>query len=339
MSERVIEAADLFLEESHLSVYQWAIQNGQVDARSLAQEFDFDFDTAVSVVKVLRDRNFLFLDGAILRPHSPAVAMAHVVGPIEAEVQHCRLRLSEIRSKLSHAARLSEVPVSGTTGMEIIGDIHAVRSEATRLTEEAEKEITVMHPAVPSERIAVEGSLRMEEALRRGVSVRSLYSHACLGHRYMHKYLDEMTGLGMEVRTNTGIPNQVIVFDGETALVSTGAPGEGGGALVLRQRELIGVLHCFWEALWDTGAPYSTVQESRYEDTKQRVRTDILRMLEAGLSDREIAQRLSVSVRTLGRHISELYEDLGVRSRFQMGSRARQLGWLEGTGSLPPALI
>ena len=52
----------------------------------------------------------------------------------------------------------------------------------------------------------------------------------------------------------------------------------------------------------------------------------MLGLLAQGLSDAEIAARLSLSTKTVGHHVSALLAKLGVASRRQAAAAARQLG-------------
>lgn len=66
---------------------------------------------------------------------------------------------------------------------------------------------------------------------------------------------------------------------------------------------------------------------------------EVLGLLAAGLSNREIAAALLVSVRTVGRHIENLYGKIGVRGRAGARQYPRAHGLLSpaaGTLSPPP---
>lgn len=54
----------------------------------------------------------------------------------------------------------------------------------------------------------------------------------------------------------------------------------------------------------------------------------LLQLMAEGLPDAAIARRLAVGGRTLTRRIAELYEVLGVDTRFQAGAAAQRLGLL-----------
>ena len=52
----------------------------------------------------------------------------------------------------------------------------------------------------------------------------------------------------------------------------------------------------------------------------------ILELHRQGLSPTAIARQLGITTRTVARRINEIYEALGVQSRFQAGAVARRRG-------------
>jgi LuxR family maltose regulon positive regulatory protein len=71
----------------------------------------------------------------------------------------------------------------------------------------------------------------------------------------------------------------------------------------------------------------SPLSQSLVEPLSER-ELEVLRLIAAGLSNREIAQELVIAVGTVKRHINNLYGKLGVGSRTQAIARARELGLL-----------
>ena len=55
---------------------------------------------------------------------------------------------------------------------------------------------------------------------------------------------------------------------------------------------------------------------------------EVLRLICEGLSNREISERLTVTLNTVKKHTSNLYDKLGVRSRTQAIARAQTLDLL-----------
>ena len=52
-------------------------------------------------------------------------------------------------------------------------------------------------------------------------------------------------------------------------------------------------------------------------------------LIEAGLSNQEIASKLFISITTVKRHISNIYAKLDVKTRTQAVSRWKELGFFE----------
>jgi DNA-binding NarL/FixJ family response regulator len=53
---------------------------------------------------------------------------------------------------------------------------------------------------------------------------------------------------------------------------------------------------------------------------------EVLALVESGLSNAEIAQRLVISEKTAGHHVSAILRKLGVRSRGEAAAAARKMG-------------
>jgi DNA-binding NarL/FixJ family response regulator len=78
----------------------------------------------------------------------------------------------------------------------------------------------------------------------------------------------------------------------------------------------------------------STLASQRQPGTKEQVLTareiQILRMLEVGLSNRDIASRLCIAVHTVKNHVHSLLTKLGVSSRAEAAALARTIRYTEG---------
>jgi LuxR family maltose regulon positive regulatory protein len=65
-----------------------------------------------------------------------------------------------------------------------------------------------------------------------------------------------------------------------------------------------------------------------FEESITERELEVLRLLDSELSNREIAQRLFVSLDTVKSHTKHIYAKLGVRARHQAVGRAKELGLL-----------
>jgi len=69
-------------------------------------------------------------------------------------------------------------------------------------------------------------------------------------------------------------------------------------------------------------------------DPLTRTEAEVLGLVDSGLSNREIAATLSISVGTVKCHLHRVYEKLQVRNRMQAAHKARERGDLSPLGSL-----
>ncbi|MGH2460157.1 MAG: response regulator transcription factor [Chloroflexota bacterium] len=100
----------------------------------------------------------------------------------------------------------------------------------------------------------------------------------------------------------------------------------------VRARELIGAIQtiaaggrCFQAPIAGVaGAP----TEANAADEPTAREEEILRLVAAGLRNRDIAHRLGTSERTVEFHLTNLFAKFGVASRTELLLHARQQGWL-----------
>jgi LuxR family maltose regulon positive regulatory protein len=74
--------------------------------------------------------------------------------------------------------------------------------------------------------------------------------------------------------------------------------------------------------------PVSAVSNEQLSEPLSRRELEILRLIGAGCSNQEIADRLVITLHTVKKHSSNIFAKLGVTSRTQAVARARQLGLL-----------
>ncbi|CAN3979978.1 LuxR C-terminal-related transcriptional regulator [Kitasatospora purpeofusca] len=157
--------------------------------------------------------------------------------------------------------------------------------------------------------------------LGRGIRMRSLYQHATRFDQPTRLHAEQLIGAGAEVRTLPEVLPQMIIVDGALALL----PARSGGALVIREPDLLAYLLDVFARDWENATPFATGPQAAH-DIAVTVKQSILVLLAKGLKDESIARRLGISLRTCRRHVSEILEGLGAHSRFQAGVFAERRG-------------
>lgn len=103
-------------------------------------------------------------------------------------------------------------------------------------------------------------------------------------------------------------------------------------AFIVHPCRLLEVMLQLADTLWELAAPLApsgTLEAIDVANAGLAGRDrEILQLLQAGLTDFAIARRLDVSERTVGRRVSRLMRSAGAQTRFQLGWRAAERGWL-----------
>lgn len=152
----------------------------------------------------------------------------------------------------------------------------------------------------------------ISEALRQAanIDVSDLLAQVRAPTLVMHRR-ESRHPLEESMKVASGIPNAQFVLIEGTAF---GWALEAPGAVLAAIDELIG---------W---APPPAAVEGNGDLTPREI--EILRLLAAGRSSREIGNQLVLSVRTVERHISNIYRKIGAHNRAQATSRAVERGLL-----------
>ncbi|MDT0202516.1 LuxR family transcriptional regulator [Nocardioides sp. AE5] len=176
-----------------------------------------------------------------------------------------------------------------------------------------------------------EAGARDVEALRRGVSVRTIYQHAARRSRPTRAYVARVVKEGAEVRTLDEFFNRLIVVDRAVALIPSG--DDLNVALAIRDVDLVAYLVDIFERFWERGRPFESQESSTLASIAAEQRAMAIRMLIEGHSDATCAKRLGVSPRTYAAYVADLKNEFDAQTRFQLGYR---MG-LKGTTGTPDA--
>ncbi|WP_158574014.1 LuxR C-terminal-related transcriptional regulator [Streptomyces triticagri] len=160
----------------------------------------------------------------------------------------------------------------------------------------------------------------VREHLERQVSMRTLYQHSTRFCEATKRYVQTVTAHGAQVRTLAELFDRLIIIDDAAAFIPDNA--ERTTATEIREPSVVRFLTDVFDKAWDRAEPYP-FHPVRVADAASEVvpdiRSTIRRLLVEGRSDKEIARRLGVSLRSVQGHISWLRDRYGAHHRFQLG--------------------
>ena len=163
--------------------------------------------------------------------------------------------------------------------------------------------------------------------LREGISYRILYSRDALAWPGRYK-ADIVAGCeaGEQARVRGTLPTKLMLADNHFALMPVGGADTALDlAYAIRAPAMLAALSALFESEWERGIPLG---EAAASDEPDEISRSLLQLLAAGLTDTAIARELEWSPRTTQRRVKELFDRLGVATRFQAGVVARDRGWL-----------
>lgn len=128
---------------------------------------------------------------------------------------------------------------------------------------------------------------------------------------------------GEEVRLIDDLPTRLMVIGVTHAILPEPLGYADSPRLLVRQGSLVAALTLLFELYWEKAVPVSELSGPRSSE-----RIFLLRQLQAGAKDEQVARTMGLSLRTVRRRVSELMIELGADTRFQAGAEAARRGWL-----------
>jgi DNA-binding CsgD family transcriptional regulator len=168
--------------------------------------------------------------------------------------------------------------------------------------------------------------------LRTGVVYRALYTQAALSLPSNESLIRGWTSEGEEARAIYDVPYKFVVIDRAVGWMPIFVDKPSAGFLIVHRCALLDAMIDLFEHLWKTALPLDPrLEDSSLQESHEQLSPldqQLLVLLRAGLKDEAVAQRLSLSVRTVGRRVQGLCDALHVDTRFQLGAEATGRGWL-----------
>ena len=262
-------------------------------------------------------------------PTPPGAALEVLVLRRREQLESARLQAAEFETRLrlalerrGQAAELVEVVAGPTAVAQRVGQIRAG----------ARKDILEFSKP-PFVEGADEAAGRVTSSLRSGVAVRCIYDPTALESSDTISNIRECMSAGEQSRSGE-VPIKLSIADRQVAIMPVEtAGGTVEKAMVIRADPVVRALVAFFELIWERAVPLQLGGPERRERSTsagslERADLEILSLLAAGHKDESISRALAIGDRTVGRRIERLMTMTGCRTRFQLGQRAAQRGWI-----------
>lgn len=204
-----------------------------------------------------------------------------------------------------------------------IEGLGAIKDAISEVLWRAKREILTAQPDGPGPGATLDDAyVAVRAPLTRGVAMRTLFQHSARFSEPTKRYVQKVMRYGVEVRTLPEFFDRLIIVDGEVAFIPGGERPHS--AALIRERAVVAFLSDVFERAWVRAERYP-FRPVRAADAAGEVVPDIRQAIKTllieGHSDKAIARRLGMSLRSVQGHIASLREQYGAQHRFQLGYR------------------
>jgi DNA-binding CsgD family transcriptional regulator len=323
------------LDELGMAVYRAAAAHRQSDVETLAEWVDQPVDLVRAEVKRQLDAGLLRRVGDMWEAQDPLLVLQARHAARESALAARRLAMLEERAALYRSRLFSDYLAgrrrAGThDGIVAVLDHHQIWARIAELVENSHDQVLFLLGGASYQSGAqVEVMGGMVRAARRGVRIASVWTPEQVATVRAMGRSGRLPPIGW-VRQSAFVPMRTVVVDATTAVFPLDPDDLARGGLVVEAPGLRSLITDMIERVHRDAQPLTVPRPaSRTDDPAEQRRYDaLLALLAQGLTDQTIAARLGVTVRTVRRDVADLYDRLGVSSRFQLGAAAARLGML-----------
>ncbi|MFD8600313.1 hypothetical protein ACFV1L_35465 [Kitasatospora sp. NPDC059646] len=217
----------------------------------------------------------------------------------------------------------SAEPVAPTRGegFETIDGLPEINAAIQDMLDGVTFEILTAQPDGPRPSVVLDDALDAVRAqIAAGVSMRTLYQHSTRFDEPTKEYVRAVTSYGAQVRTLAEFFERMIIVDRRTAFIPANAARTS--AVKITNLAVVQFLTDIFERAWDRAESYPFLPVRAADAAPEvipAIRGSIQKLLIEGRSDKEIARRLGLSLRSLQAHVARLKEEHGAEHRLQLG--------------------
>jgi DNA-binding CsgD family transcriptional regulator len=259
--------------------------------------------------------------------------------PMDVALQHTLVglaqeALTDYERLLGGYQRMCELSASTSatadTSVSQLAQLITDSDEVSRLTStllgSVQREWLTLSSHAPTEPVDGIGGAAAPHPVERGTRCRAIYHADSLQEAAARHKLEAIAETGTQVRILPHIQMGLRLADEAIALLPL-TPAETSGALLIQSSVIVGALREYFELLWERAIPFGGTGHNSKGFPEIDIK--ILRLLIQGASDKDIAERVEMSLTTVRRHIKDLREGLGIKTRFQLGVVVVQQGLVD----------
>lgn len=296
----------------------------------VAEVVDLDVDQAALAMTALETRGLVARsttghDTWVASP--PAVALGALVVERQEELRAAEHELAALAERYRGSAGTRDL----VDVVDVVRGPQSVAQRFAQLQQGATSEVLAFVRAdvlvVP-----VDDNTAEDSAVERGVAYRVVVEQGALERPGFVDSLEVALRRGEQVRVSRTPLVRLVIADRELAMVPVGSAGDREvGALMLHPSGLLDAVVALFELHWDAAMPLALTSEGveqEADDRPDQGELQVLALMVAGLTDRNIASQLGLSRRTVQRRVRTLLDRAGVETRLQLGHEAARRGWV-----------
>jgi len=308
-------------------VYEHLVRRRTAAADTISAELKLRPADVAHALAVLTDRGLVARDGVDIDRYvaaPPDVALGALILEHEDQLRQAEAEMLMLEQQY-RAAGTGEAEV-----VDVVRGPEAVGHRFNQLQRSARHEVLMF---VKGDAVVVDRDQNVEEelAIGRGVRYRYVLERSRLEAPGVVDAVRAAIAAGLDVRVTGDLPTRLLVVDRAIAMVplAAAAQDQSAGALLLHAGGLVDLAVSLFERTWRSASHLRAAPEGGIEsvglDQDER---EVLALLDVGLTDRAIATRTGVSLRTVQRRVRDLMERADVETRMQLGVAAVRRGWL-----------
>lgn len=320
------------IPETEARVYEALIPQVHATADALASRVNFTTAKTARALARLIDRGLVTRVSG--RPARYAAVEPSLVGSVLiAKREHELRQLQQHLTRLDEAFR-TEASAGGSGGqVEVIEGAPAIWRTFVRVQRAARREVRGFDKPpyfVPAGEHGDEGPNLDERRLlaASAVTYRVVYDQEAVAIPGRLANIWEGIRNGERARVAASLPVKLVMCDDTMAIMSSPGDYQQTTAYLVHSSSLLDMASGLFEAIWDRALPLNRSESKPGEPVIDERDRQLISLLASGATDAAIARTFEWSMRTVQRHIHELMQKVGARTRFQLGMEAASRGWL-----------